>query len=337
MSNCANATIELAPLKPGQRFVNWVAAAAHRLMASCASADAKLGEVLEALLDHPQLVERVLDLHAAAPHRRVGELLDDMAEGEFKNYKKKPKRKPNWPKFGAKDTVRAFTSAFNMEVQDSGADDEEARAAYVCALSGRPRTIATMKTTSDPGISFEDLAVYLIRTLESNETDADLQMLDAMVDRPGQNTQDYGEELLEESTRILSAHGYNDEQIRARAKQVFVRNLRGPVGDKLRNLFPETWEKALALARNIESALAAAPPTLAAAAPGATATSSSTFAPGQRSAPQGPKKDKSKDVCSYCKKVGHWKRDCKKLMAKRAAEEEAKQAKNGQGGSGPPK
>ena len=340
-----SAILDIAPLKTGVRFRDWAAAAALRLAASSASAGAKMGEVLEALLDHPVLVQYIISVIERQPRTAIGDLLDQMGSGDFADYVKKPKRKPYWPKFADnRDTIRAFTAAFAMEVRDSGADDEEARSAYVCALSGRPRTIATMKTESSPSISFADLSSYLISTLESRETEADLSMLDAMADRAGQPVDEYGRALLEESTRVLSAHGYNDEQIRARAKQIFVRNLRGTVGDRLRGLFPETWEKALALARNIESQLA--PTTTVIAAHGFTAdrTAQAQAPSSAKPAPtngQGGKKDKSKESCGFCGKLGHYRRECKKYLAKKAAEAEAEtgksnSSKNSSRGTQPP-
>ena len=330
-------SIELIPLKTGVYFRDWVPAACLRLRSSTASHDIKTGEVMEALMEHPPLLQEVINQKTSAPAKKVIDIIEGMRRGEFGDYIKKVKRTANWPKFTAKDTIRSYTVAFRMEMKDSGRDDEEARSAYVCGLNGTPRTIATMKVTSSPLISFEDLAAYLIATLESRETEADLNMLDAMTDRPGQTVEEYARAVLEEATRVLSAHGYSDEQIRSRAHQIFVRNLRGAVGDKLRDLFPETWDKAILLARNIESKMAKEPATLAAAAPSATSSSSSSSSSSFR--PQGGaqgKKDKSKELCGYCKKPGHYKRECRALQRKKEAEETAKKnpsSKNGSAGA----
>ena len=329
-------SIELIPLKTGVYFRDWVPAACLRLRSSTASHDIKTGEVMEALMEHPPLLQEVINQKTSAPAKKVIDIIEGMRRGEFGDYIKKVKRTANWPKFTAKDTIRSYTVAFRMEMKDSGRDDEEARSAYVCGLNGTPRTIATMKVTSSPLISFEDLATYLIATLESRETEADLNMLDAMTDRPGQTVEEYARAVLEEATRVLSAHGYSDEQIRSRAHQIFVRNLRGAVGDKLRDLFPETWDKAISLARNIESKMAKEPATLAAAAPSATSSSSSSSSSFRPQGGAQGKKDKSKELCGYCKKPGHYKRECRALQRKKEAEETAKKnpsSKNGSAGA----
>ena len=308
-------------------------------MSSDAPHNLKIGEVLEALLEHQALISAILDQHTADSTKKIGKIIEELAHGDFENYYKPVKRKPNWPKFGEKDTIRAFTAAFSLEKTDSGADEKEARAAYVCGLTGAPRTIATMKVTSSPLISFADLSEYLITALESRETEADMTMLDAMTDRPGQSVEDYGRAVLEKATRVLSAHGYNDDQIHARARQIFVRNLRGLVGDKLRDLYPETWEKAISLARNIESKMANATPTLAAAAPIAPAytpyapSASSASSSSSKNGSGGKPRDKSKELCGYCKKPGHYKRECRALARKKAQEDKTDQSKNGQQGA----
>ena len=251
------ATLHIPALAPGVRFPAWARSAELRLQASSAVEATKIIHVFDALLLHSNILAKFTELKKTGKNAlQIVQALK--VDPELATYQKKVRRRPNWARFDPnKDTIRAHSIVLKNEAEDVDASDAELRSAFMSSISGRAQQLAVLKKESEPDISANDLMNHVIKRLEDKETSTDMARLYNLKPKENESANDYANRLIEETTRILFKRNYTAEQVDENARIVFINNIGGTIGERLQDACPETWEKAVEMARQVEARLKA--------------------------------------------------------------------------------
>ena len=261
------ATVSLTPMKHNNRFSEWCWVSAQKLKASTASVAIKRAAILEALQGTKAFVlaRPLVEDSSLVPVQ----ILRQLAEGELSEWVYK-NREPKWKKWDPTSSLRAHTTVLLLERDDSGADEDSFMTGFLSSISGAPQSIATERQKADPTMSTEELMASLVKAVENDVTDADLDILEATVQQPTETTDQYAQNIYEAASRILLAQNPSTTipTIQQTAKRIFLRGLRGETGERTRNAFPQTWDHALLISRQAEAKYPATTATIAPAAYG---------------------------------------------------------------------
>ena len=249
--------IHIPNLRPGVTFAAWARSAELRLKASSASEQDKTLSVFESLIAHTTLLEEFSRLKKADSSRTAEQVLRLIsADEKFSTYVQHVRRRPNWARFDpVRDTLRAHAIVLENEARDCGAADSELKSAFLTTISGRAQQLAVLKHQTDPKISARELMDHCIQRLENRETSTDLSLLMKIVPKDKECVSDFANRLIEEATRILFSRNYSSDQIEDQSRLIFINNIGGVIGEKLQDLAPETWDRAVTVARNVEARL----------------------------------------------------------------------------------
>ena len=209
--------------------------------------------VMEVLMEVPK-VYKLAEGWFASDSMTAVMILEQLAKGPLKNWVFK-KRDPKWMKWDStKTSLRAHIGALKLEAEQSGCSDEALRSGFVTTTTGVPLSIATNRIKTEPNVRAKQLMQEVLDNVENNVTEVDVDMLDDMLQNGGETTDKLGERVYENCFRVMSAQGVTDlKEIEKKARRIFVKALRPPIGPRVRAGFPETWQRAVLIARQVES------------------------------------------------------------------------------------
>ena len=164
------------------------------------------------------------------------------------------KREPKFTVWDSKTTsLRAHIGALEIEAGDSGCSDDQLRSGFVLTTTGMAKSIADTRVKTDSTVTAKELMEETLRAVENNITDTDETMLDSIAQASGETTDKLAERIIEGHYRILSTRGITEKsEIERRSKRVFCKALKDPIGSRVRAAFPETWNRATEIARQVE-------------------------------------------------------------------------------------
>ena len=119
-------------------------------------------------------------------------------------------------------------------------------------LKGRARDLAVSYLKQHSGCTFKQLRDYLEDVLERQYDSAAKLLFQTRTRTKDESILKFASALM---TLVVAAYdaNYSEKQMNEKVLEVFQTNLSGALGDKLRLNFPETLDKAIPLARNLES------------------------------------------------------------------------------------
>ena len=238
--------------------------------------------------------------------------------------------RPNWPVYTEKGSIRAFSWMFANEARTIGLPPELWISKYSTQLSGTAQRLAYTYLMQNDPCTFTQLREHLENSLERDHDSAAKQEFNSRTRKPGESFLEYATILR---TMAVSAYGGSSSwttlQMEERAAEVYIGNVKGAIGEKLRLSFPDSLDKAVQICRNLQaSGLTDDQPT----------TISAVYNTPNRAS--GPPKGaggtpKADIVCWFCQRCGHVKKDCYKWKNQQQdASKGGKHQKRGGAGSG---
>jgi hypothetical protein len=119
-------------------------------------------------------------------------------------------------------------------------------------LRGYAATIAISYFDKVADATFDQLAAHVMDTLERQHVQADKAALETRVLGPNEDIGDFAN-ALHVLTRRAYGHVYKPPQVKERAGEAFVRGLTGLLKQRVREEFPESLDKAVSVAKNLEA------------------------------------------------------------------------------------
>ena len=247
--------VALKGLTHGTNFGIWCQVAEMKLKASRTDDETQKAAVYEALMDVP-IPYAAAEPLLQEPTKTAQQVLQELARGSLSDWIHR-KREPKWTKWSPEyATLRAHIGALKNEAQDSGCNDSQLRSGFMLTISGLSQSIASERLALEPNISSTDLMDGVLDAVENDVTETDLDLLESTVQEAGETTDTCASRVYNKTLKVLSAQQQGKvtvDDVKKKARRVFVRALKPPIGPRVRAVFPDTWEKAVTIARQVEN------------------------------------------------------------------------------------
>jgi hypothetical protein len=264
--NLGQFSSDLSSITPQMQIATFVSMAlvvgAGHTLAPEAKRKLVVGGVLRA---KPKVQAVWYGLMSSAPEATTAELLKQLGvlevEGDAVKADSPGAQRPNWPRYleGPTDSVRTFTFSFKLVAKAAKVPADQWGATYVSLLHGYAATIAISYLDEVADATFESLSAHVMDTMERQHVQADKIALETRVLSPNEDISDFANALCL-LTRRAYRHVYKPPQVEERAGEAFVRGLTGLLKQRVREEFPESLDKAICLAKNLEAVVAPVAP-----------------------------------------------------------------------------
>ena len=164
--------------------------------------------------------------------------------------------KPTWPFFSEKEqSIRIFATLFEAQSEACNIPIYLWKANFTALLKGIAQSQASLYMKQHPTASYAEVRDYLMDSLDKIQDRSAQLRFETRLRQPNEDLQQYAASL---KALAYSAYGGLDcspEMIETLTLQTFHRNLRGRLGEMVREKFSPDLTSAIGVARNIEISL----------------------------------------------------------------------------------
>ena len=158
-----------------------------------------------------------------------------------------------WPHFNEEQSIRVFSCLFEELATAYNFPAALWKSMYCCLLKGISLELASLHSRFHPACSYESFRDYLTNKLDPQHFWSAQLRFEARVRGKRETLQEFVAELRSAAYDAYSDMHCGPVMLDVLVLQTFHRNLRGALGEKVRERFCTTLEEAVVLARNLET------------------------------------------------------------------------------------